>query len=348
MRILRGLLGWALALCGGLALAQDIELYEGEVAVPGQSEAAREAALPQALAAALVRLTGRADVADDPAVAPSLAGASGLLRQFHYRQDPDPLQPGSVQTVLVARFQRDGVDALLALAGQSVWPSPRPVPVVWLAIDDGRGPRMLGSAQARVVAALTQRAAQRGLRLSYPLLDLEEQQKVAASAVWSGDSRAAREASARYQSRVSLVGKLFRSGSGWTAEWQLFDGEALLGGDSRSAPDAATVLALGADLAAELLARRAIPAVGDTGPAGRYPVQVSGLTSAEDYARVMAYLGRLSVVRASRVVGAEGDTLLLELDLRSGLGGLRQLVGNGQILVSEGDDPGSGQFRLLP
>lgn len=348
MRILQSLLG-CLFLLGTLGVsAQEADLYEGEVPVPSQSEAARAAALPSALAAALVRLTGRADVAEDPAVAPSLARAPDLLRQFRYRQDLDPQQPGTAQTVLVARFDREGVDALLALTGQPLWPSPRPVPVVWLAIDDGRGPRLLGSAQSRVVAALTQRAAQRGLRLNYPLLDLQEQQQVAVSALWAGDSAAARRGSDRYQSRVSLIGKLFRSGSGWTAEWVLFDGEQRLGEISRSAPDSATVLAEGADLAADLLARRSAVRVADAGPAGAYPVEVEGLRDADDYARTLAYFGRLSVVRATRVAGVEGGRLMLELDLRSGLSGLRQLTANGQTLESLDEDAAKGRFRLLP
>jgi hypothetical protein len=347
MPILFRLLGCLLALSSLNALAQDAELYEGEVVVPSQSEAARQAALPTALAAALVRLTGRADAADDPALAPLLSQASGLLRQFRYRQDSDPQLPGSARTVMVARFDRDGVDALLALAGQRIWPSPRPVPVVWLAIDDGRGPRLLGSAQSRVVAALTSRAAQRGLRLSYPLLDLEEQ-KISVAAFWAGDSAAARRASVRYQSRVALVGKLYRSGSGWTAEWALYEGEQRLGQTNRSAPDAASVLAEGADLAADLLARRSTLAVATTAPAGSYPVSIAGIHSAEDYARTLAYLGRLSVVRATRVLGAEDDRLLLELSLHGGLSGLRQLIANGQILAAENEDPAEGRFRLLP
>ena len=347
MQILFRFLCCVLALAAGAALAQDAELYEGEVVVPNQSDAARAEALPSALAAALVRLTGRADVEEDPAVTPELAQAQNLLRQFRYRQDLDPAQPGSAQTVLVARFDRDGVDALLALAGQRIWPSPRPVPVVWLAIDDGRGPRLLGSAQSRVVSALTRRAAERGLRLSYPLLDLEEQQ-IAVAPFWAGDSAAARRASARYQSRVSLVGKLYRSASGWTAEWALYDGEQRLGDTTRSAPDAPSVLAEGADLAADLLSSRATVAVADAGPPGRFPVSIAGIASAEDYARTLAYLGRLSVVRGTRVLGAEEDRLLLELDLRSGLSGLRQLVANGQTLTAEDEDPAEGRFRLLP
>jgi hypothetical protein len=88
--------------------------------------------------------------------------------------------------------------------------------------------------------------------------------------------------------------------------------------------------------------------VADSGPAGTFAVQVSGLRSAEDYARVLAYFGQLSVVRESRVLVAQGDVLELELDLRTGLSGLRQLVANGQTLEAEGGNDATGRFRLMP
>jgi len=339
-----------LLLAGGVQ-AQDPDLYEGEVVVDSQSDAARQAALPRALAAALVRLTGDAEIASDPGMAGELARAPSLLQQFRYRQDVDNV--GGVarpRTVLIARFQQAGVDALVALGGRSVWPSPRPVPVVWLAIDDGRGARLLGSAQSSAVTALTRRASERGLRLSYPLLDLEEQQSVPVASFWSGDSAAARRASARYQSRISLVGKLYRSASGWTAEWRLYDGEQLLAELVPSAADAATVLAAGADLAATTLAARASSMAFTAGPAGTYRIFVEGIGSAEDYARTLAYFGRLSVVRSVAPVAVAESRLELEVDLRTGLEGLSRLIESGQTLaLSQGAQTASTRtFFLLP
>lgn len=345
-------LGWigALLLAHGAAIAQDLALYEGEAVVESQSEAARNAALPQALAAALVRLTGDPAVASDPAIRPELARAPTLMQQFRYRQEADPASPGLSRSVLVVRFDPSGVDALIALGGRSVWPSPRPSPVVWLAIDDGRGPRLLGSAQAQAVAALTAQARARGLTVTYPLLDLEETRSLVVSAFWAGDSAAARRASPRYQSRVSLVGKLYRSASGWTAEWVLYDGEQRLAETTPSAPDAASVLAAGADLAADTLAARAAEAALNAGQSGRYTVWIEGLRSAEDYARTLAYLQRLSVVRSVSPLQVEADRLQVELDMSTGLEGLSRLVETGPTLrLVDGAQPADSRtFRLEP
>lgn len=346
MPIPKLLLTCLLASLAVLARAEDIDPYEGEVVVADQSEAERTASLGKALAAALVRLTGRADAGS--AAGAALSRAPELLRRYRYRQETDPARPGQLRTVLVARFDPAGLEALLAEQGLPIWPSPRPTPVVWLAIDDGRGPRLLGDAQSSAVAALTRRARERGLSLSYPLLDLIEQQRVPVAALWQGDSTAAREASARYQTRLALIGRLYRSASGWTAEWALWDGPRRLGAVSRSAPDAATVLAEGADLAADLIAAQARVTVAASGPDGRYPVWVEGVGSAEDYVRVMAFLGRSSVVRGILVQEAEGDRLRLELDLRGGLPALRAVVEAGDVLAVQGEDPAEGRLRVVP
>lgn len=332
---------------GVAAMAQEIELYEGEVEVPSQSDAAREAALPQALAMVLMRLTGVAPIGADPAVQAELGQAPALLQHYRYRQDV--AAGGAARTMLIGRFDRAGVDALLAKLGRSAWPTPRPVPVVWLAIDDGRGARMLGSAQASAVQALTRQAELRGLRLSYPLLDLEEQQKLVVSAFWAGDSATARRGSARYQSRVSLVGKLYRSASGWTAEWKLYDGEQLLAEVTPSAPEAGSVLAAGADLAADTLAGRSAQLAASSGPSGVYTVWVEGIVDAEDYGRALNYFSRLSVVRSLKPLQVEQQRLQLELDLRTGLEGLQSLVESGTALsLVEQPDPAIRVFRLLP
>lgn len=340
------LLAWAAICLSATAVAQEIDLYEGEVLVRDQGEATRQSALPQALAASLLRITGDPSVVDEPGIQADLSRAAQHLQHYRYRQDPLP--GGGQQMSLMARFDPRAVDALVALSGRRVWPTPRALPVLWLAIDDGRGPRLLGSAQAGVVQALTQRARVRGLKLSIPLLDLAEQQEVPVSALWAGDTAAARRASERYQSRVSLIGKLYRSPSGWTADWKVYQGERLLGEASSSAPDANSVLAIGADLAADHMANEAASEIA-SGPAGRYQIQVSGLRSAEDFSRVLAYLGRLSVVRSLTPLGAEGDRLLLQLDLSTGVQGLSRLLQTGNVLRAA-DDSSDAQpvFVLQP
>ena len=91
------------------------------------------------------------------------------------------------------------------------------------------------------------------------------------------------------------------------------------------------MLAVGADLAADQMAAEAANEI-NSGPAGRYQVELTGLRSAEDFARVLAYLERLSVVRSLTPQGATGDRLRVELNLSTGVQGLARLLQSGNVL----------------
>jgi hypothetical protein len=99
-----------------LVLAQaPADGYLGRVAVPDQSEAARTAALGEALTQVLERAGGQ-PLAGQPRLQPTLARAPRLLQRFSYERDP-----AGGQLMLVAGFDARAVDAALRSAGLPVW-----------------------------------------------------------------------------------------------------------------------------------------------------------------------------------------------------------------------------------
>jgi hypothetical protein len=340
----------SLGLLGAAPLrAQEAALYEGEAPVADQGAAQRAAALPRALAQVFDKVTGEAGAGRRPEFAGALADAAGLMQQYRYREDVDTSygQP-ELRLYLIARFDREAVDALIGRAGLAIWPSPRPRPLLWLAIDDGRGPRLVGESQASAVAALTRRGTERGLGFAFPKADLADQTVGGAQAVWRDDMESVRTAATRYGRQVPLlVGRMQRSGSGWSAQWQLLEQGRELHRWTSSDPSAAQVLAGGADGAANAFAR-AYASLVLGGEPGDYPVLVTGLDAAGDYGRVLQYLQKVPIVQAVQVVEAGGDRLHLVLSLRSGVEGLVRLVENDGLLQAEvataPDAP--TQFRL--
>ncbi|HEX5756978.1 MAG TPA: DUF2066 domain-containing protein, partial [Arenimonas sp.] len=106
------------------------------------------------------------------------------------------------------------------------------------------------------------------------------------------------------------------------------------------------VIADGADGAADALAKRDAIAV-DVGEPGPRTVLVSGISSADDYTRVMGYLQTLAVVRELEVLSAEPDRLRVRLDLAVGERGFAALVTSGQVLDEEASlADGSLRYRL--
>jgi hypothetical protein len=315
---------------GDVAKAQGA--YEAEVPVNSQAESDRPGGLARALGAVLGKLSGDRNVMASPGVPQALRGASGYVESYDYRQDQGTSASGAptFKTTLVARFRQSDVDGLIAALGLPVWPQPRPKPVLWLAIDDGSGPRLVGLQQANAARSVLDRAIERGYRLGLPTGGAAEQALV--GAIWRQDTAAVARASARYSPPMQLVGKLYRAGSGWTADWAFVDDGKVLSTWSTTDGDARRAMSAGADGAADALVKRYAKRV-ETGTPGIYRAVFTGIRSADDYLRLSAALQGVSVVRSIRPVKASGDRLEVDLELLTGIAGLNRMLGDDSPVV---------------
>lgn len=329
-------LALCLALLGavGTAWAQRVEgtraaahgLYQTEVTVRSQSEAERNAGFARALAQVLNRLSGDRNAASEPGVGAELRRAADYVDSYDYRQDegvsPTTGAP-TFDTTLIVRFDEDRIDGIAGALGLPVWPEPRPKPVLWLAIDDGSGPRLVALAQSAAARSVLDRAEDRGFRLGLPTGNAAEQ--AAVGAIWRGDTAAIARLSSRYRPPMQLIGKLYRKGGGWQADWTFVDDGRVLSTWSSDDPNARRAMAAGADGAADALVRRYAKRA-PVGPAGTYLVRFEGIRDSRDFMQVMGMLQGLSVVRQLTPVRATPDALDVQLELVSGVAGLRRVV----------------------
>ncbi len=347
-------------LCAGNALAQRTEgdraaaqgTYEAEVAVRNQTDAERSKGLAAALAQVLVNVTGDRDALRRGGVREELAKADEYVESYDYRQDEGVGASGapSYQTKLVVRFKPDAVNDLVDLLGLPNWPLPRPKPVLWLAIDDGSGPRLVGLSQANAARSVLDQARARGFALGLPAGNAAEQ--AAVGAIWRGDATAVASLSRRYSPPIQLIGKLQRTPTQWRADWTLVDSGKVIGNWQTSSADARRAMAGGADGAADALYRRYARA-GSGGTSGTFRVQIAGFRDGADYLRVAGYLGGISIVRRIVPVAATPDRLDLDLELSTGVANFARYVGRGDVLVALPDEPGGSdasggvtRFRL--
>lgn len=317
-------------------------VYEAEVPVNSQGDAERNSAFARGLGQVLDKLSGDRNAMGRPGVAAELVNARDYVAGYDYRQDQGTSPSGAptFRPTLVVRFMPDKVNGLMADLGLPVWPQPRPKPVVWLAIDDGSGPRLVGLGQANAARPLLNRAVERGFSLGLPAGNAAEQAQ--AGAIWRQDTAAVARASSRYQPPMQLVGKLYRGKGGWVGDWVFVDAGRVLSKWSSSSADARGAMVAGADGAADALikryARRGTATAG--GAAGTYRVVFSGINSTEDYLRLSAALQATRVVSKITPARAEGDMLELDLELLSGLSGLRRTLGDDSPFSGgEGEPP---------
>lgn len=314
--------------------------YATEVPVRNQSEAERNNGFSRALLKVLSGLSGERNPIARPGVADEIRNAKAYVTSFDFRQDEGVSTTGapSFKTMLVVRFNPAMVNDLVGKTGMASWPEPRPKPVLWLAIDDGSGPRLVGLAQANAARPVLDRAKVRGYRLGLPSGNASEQ--VMAGSIWRSDVAAVARASAAYDPPMQLVGKLYRAGTAWRGDWIFVDKGKVLARSSTSNADARTAMAGGADIAADALIRKyarpgkPVPRQ-NSSDVSDFTIQLVGIGSSEDYLRAMAWLEAQPQIKRVVPVDASADGMHLRISVAGGGAGLATIAANGGVVVPE-------------
>jgi hypothetical protein len=318
---------------------RDPALYQADVELLSQGAGERRAAAARALALVLVKLTGQPSATGNPVVRRAMAKAETMVVDSRSTDTVSDQQGNTAiggapvyKTLMTFAFDPAGVDALIAGAGLPYWGGGRPRPLLWLAIDDGRGARLVNSQQLAVVKPLASRGLERGLRFGLPAGSAIEQ--AAVQTIWAQSLAPMLPLSSRYGEQTQLLGKVYRNGSGWTADWVLGSGETELARWSYSDPSPQRAIASGADGSADAIARRDARSL-DMGEPGTLVIAIGGLRDAGDYTRAMGYLQTLAVVRSVTVLEATPEQLNLSLELAVGPDGFSRFVGAGDTLEAD-------------
>lgn len=298
---------------------------------------AKRVATAKALGQVIVKLTGNPAANGNVVIRRAMPTASSLVADTTTRQDGDTASGMPVyKNVLSVSFDPEAVDALIGAAGLKYWTGARPKPILWLVIDDGRGPRLVTSQQLSVVKPLAVRGLERGMRFLLPAGNSVEQ--AATNSVWTLNAAALQPLTARYQNNTQVIGKVYRSVSGWSAQWVMTQDGAEVARWVDTKADPRQVIASGADGAADAIAKRDSVYL-NTGVAGKYRIDVVGVNESRDFIRLMGYLQQMAIVRRVQVIQATPELLRLELDMNVGMKGFNTMIGSGGTLRSS--DSGS-------
>ncbi len=309
-------LAWlAFAVSPGVEAAS---LYSASVPVANRSAAERARALPLALQQVLVKVSGDARLADRRDVRELEGRASEILVQSDFREEVSITgNAGGSTLTMVAEFDPASVDTLLRQLGRPVWKAERPRLLVWLVIESGSARQVASANQSAALGALLRQAEQRGFEVLLPTWDYTDQGRAPIESLWLGDLSSVRAASARYGTEAAVLARIRRTADGWNSRYTLIDLRRPQGkGDEWLAihANASAALADAVDGSANRLAGRYAISPEERLDAS-YAVQVSSVRSGSDYGRVLSYLEELHIVRAVEPTGADGDRLLLRLDL---------------------------------
>jgi hypothetical protein len=320
---MRGLLlSIMMCLVGLPAAAAEVvnNLYRAEVAVESHGAPALQAAMRDALAVVLVKVSGRSEILAEEALQPLLAAPRDYVQQYQYLRDDD----GALR--LQVEFAATLVNDSLSAAQLPLWSATRPAVLVWIVVNDNSGRRFASAdTDAELLAQIDSAFDQRGVPLVLPLLDIEDSLALAVEDLWAFDYGSINAASQRYAVNNVLVGRLHQiPGDRWMGEWQYLWQE-----NSYSTSDYGVSLAAmaraGAGLSAEKMAARyAVETT--TEIAAQVRVQVQGLASYADYRDALSYLARIDLVDSAQVEFLAQDIVVFRVQAPIQLAQLSRLI----------------------
>ncbi len=342
--------GIFLFLCTGVVHGLPVsDLYTAEVLVPGEGARQLKQGARAGLLQVLVRVSGNRDVGESSLIESSLRNPDAYYYQYSFDSTHRTLLVDG-ETVparlLNIRFEPSAVARLLRSAGFPVWGSNRPGILVWLAVSDGDGRRMLSENDTSgLVESLQDQARLRGLPLLFPLLDLEDSAALSTAEVWGAFLGRITDASVRYSPDAIMTGRVQKDTTGrWTANWSYrIDNEWSVA--ETVAFDAGDLVRAMVDrLADELAHIYAIDA-----SRGQLTLRVESVETLEDYAAVSQYIESLATVLDTFVVSVEGSEVEFRLKIEGNTTQLTELIelDRQMVLVGGGGSGDALRYRWL-
>jgi hypothetical protein len=223
-----------LFLAPGLALAAEPTdtLYQARTIVTGQREPERLVGLAQCLEDVLVKVTGDPRLIGDRRLAPMKSQAAHFTTavRYHDRKEGKPVrdEQGTRDRPydLIATFDKNVIDALLASLHEKPWTAPRPKLVVFLGVHrDGQNYVLArdGATGIDQREALAAAAARRGMAATLPDQGLIDTFRLTTDRIAAGAPLRPNDVAAAAGGDLGLAGTLIWSDKalGWIADWRL-------------------------------------------------------------------------------------------------------------------------------
>jgi len=328
------LMGWL-----GVTNAYAVEingLYDAQVEVVDRDSQTFRGATQDALAEVIVRVSGNSHAIESPDIVTALSKPDRYLLQFGYEkllpknltvnsemvtpllgQAPGIGVPKQPELLLKLQFDPKAINQLLRRAGLPIWASNRPEVLLWLGAElEGQRQLVSPSSSMELSDLLLKESLRRGLPLSMPIYDLQDQAVVSIGDIWGMFTDRLIEASARYPTSGVLMAKVYQNNDGlWLGSWTLnvdgqsewFDSE----GDTAS-----DVIAQAVDWVADQMAAK-FAILASAGETDVVMLQISGIQQLTSYADVSKYLGGLVAIRRVQMQELNGDVLTFQVYLES-------------------------------
>ncbi len=302
------------------------EMYQATTPVADRSEAAQTTAFQNAMKTVLIRVTGRRNADEDPALSSLVSNARRYVQQ--YRAAPD--------NQLWVSFDGPAIERWLTQNGQPLWGHERPTTLVLLGVQGSAqsGSVVTTDDSSELKLAIDAAAAARGLPLVWPSGAELQKFHIDYAAVSTGSPSTFTEIGRRMGSDGVLIGRASSASANANVRWtHLFQ--------DRSSEYSGTLEGVNraADLYAGLFAA--------SGAVVPVDIEVSGLNDLRDYASLESYLESFTFISHVSVESLSGDTVKFRLSTRGGVDSLQRALSlNGRLQPVAAGENGIQRFQL--
>ena len=321
-------------------------LYQATISVSDESVSKRRIALKQALGKVLVKVTGDRNIKKNMSASLLFERSERFVQQYRYHQATNKWGQKKGTSELWVQFDKNTLNEALKTYGVTIWGKERPSILVWIVYQKDENRFFVNLEESsEYLNILENRAAARGVRLLFPLLDLQDNSQISVTDVWGDFTDPILKASKRYQSDAVLTGKFIQIlPTLWQSKWSVYFDEQMINWTSQS-DIADIVLEEGIDELVDKL----VPYYKNTGEKNTEAIEllVNDIDSLDKYAQTFSYLKSLQSVSATNVKRVSSTYVVFELTSDRGSDGIYQEIALGKILESvEGGD--RIEYRLLP
>ena len=301
-------------------------MYQATAPVADRSEAAQSTAFQSAMKTVLIRVTGRRNADEDPALSPLVSNARRYVQQ--YRAAPD--------SQLWVAFDGPAIERWLTQNGQPLWGHERPTTLVLLGVQSGaQGGSIVTTDEASdLKSAIDAAAITRGVPLVWPSAAELQKFRIDYSLVSTASASSFAEIARRMGSDGVLVGRASSASANANVRWtHLFQ--------DRSSEYSGTLEGVNraADVYAGIFAA--------SGALVPVDIEISGLNDLRDYAGLESYLESLTFISHVSVESLSGDTVRFRLSTRGGLDSLQRALSlNGRLQPAAAGENGIQRFQL--
>ncbi len=326
----------------------------------------------------LVKATGSREILKHPSIAKDLPKARTHAKRHIVMPDP----ANANQYLLNVHFTDSAIQTAINQAGFNLWPSDRPLTLVWLGIHDGKQEAVVSpDFTADLARTIADQARQRGLPAMFPLMDQEDWQALTPQHLRAEDQDRLRKAAGRYAPNAVFSGYIQLENQQWRAQWLVLLGTQALRWSATS-KDVNALAREGVDMLVDQLApKRAtapaappmpttatnqppaatatnpLPAATPTQAAApaqpqpttggeEFEIVVDQVNSLSDHKRVLTHLRQTSGAANVHLVETEPRRLRIRVRHPGGLTALEQQIAPNRVLTPI--QPGSGVFQLQP